>query len=251
MSKIRAEAIWSPEILSSNSPSFLPIASPSTTSRKCYLQETGGKEEADGWKRGWQGGGRWWKPSAKVKGGERQGWRPLVPSGSPGRWPRVDLATVSLFPEPCTLCPQKISKFLMFHSSPGTGWRSCDSQGHSLGISRTQENKTSTHSSGNPPKLLSSHQFPGGKVGPEIAVLYQRDAPGQGGFLTQLTPEYLSLLICRRKYPFLWCEALQSSLADTWRGTAWGNLGPETLNYILQLRLGLIFTLPQVSFSGM
>lgn len=36
------------------------------------------------------------KPSAKVRGGGRQGWRPLVLYGSPGDGP-MDLDTASLF----------------------------------------------------------------------------------------------------------------------------------------------------------
>ena len=34
---------------------------------------------------------------------------------------------------------------------------------------------------------------------------------------------------------------MRSSLADTWRGTAWGNLGPETLDLHFTATFGLDF----------
>lgn len=54
------------------------------------------------------------KPSAKVRGGGRQGWRPLVLSGSPGDGP-MDLDTAAFFPEDYTGL-KMISQVLMFHS---------------------------------------------------------------------------------------------------------------------------------------
>lgn len=137
-----AQRIWSPEITSQTI--FLPVASPSTMSRK----------EADGQKRGHPGRGRRRRPHTGV----RPSLTPEDALGSSRAVGQVYLAITALFLE-MYICMEKISKFLTLHSHALTGQRWCNSQGHSFGTSRTQENKISRCFSRNPQKFLPSLKF--------------------------------------------------------------------------------------------